>query len=703
MRAQLLPVAVLTLTVVTGLGAGSGVAQRPRRVAPAKASGSVVRPAAASAAPTVARPATPTAPAGLSPRNASYAIDVALDHRSHTLTGRAVITWRNITTSSTSELRFHLYYNAFKNTHSTWLRERSRSGRQPGPIARDDWGWMEVGSVRLLTGDSTPIDLSSRRRYIAPDDGNASDQTVLQVPLPSPVQPGDTIKVEVTWTSKVPRTFSRTGTIGDYYLVAQWFPKLGVLEPAGWNCHQFHAGTEFFADYGVYDVRMTVPGRWVLGASGREQSHTDNTDGTTTWVYRAEDVHDFAWTTSPDFVERRARFAHPRLPPVEMRLLLQPEHADQAERHFEATRTALRFYGEWFGAYPYPNITVVDPAWQSGTGGMEYPTLFTAGSRWLAPVRVTQPEGVTVHEAGHQFWYGLVGNNEFEDAWLDEGFNTYSTARAIEANPTLTINHYSRRYFGGFVPWVFSDITLSREVSGNGLSGYRSAAKSDSPSTPSYRYDPASGGGLSYNKTALWLNTLERHLGWTTMQRIMSTFFERWKFKHPAPQDFFAVVNEISGRDMTWFFDQVYRSSDVFDYGVQTVRSEPAAVAGVVGRGGTMAAEAGPGRDARVRSTVVVRRYGEAVFPVDVLVVFGNGERVTEHWDGRERWTSFSYERGTPVDAVDVDPDRVLLLDINRTNNTYRAHPAADAAANKWALTWLVWLQDAVATYGFFL
>jgi len=711
MRAYLLPIAVLTLAVATLAGASAELAQRPKRPAPPAAAppaAAPVKPAAAPPAATAVKPAPAAAPASippgaLSPRNANYSIDVALDHTSRTLSGREVVTWRNITSASTSELRFHLYYNAWKNMRSTWLRERSLSGRMPGTIAEDDWGWIEVGAVRLLTGDSTPIDVSSQWRYISPDDGNPNDQTVLQVPLPAPVQPGETINVEVMWTSKVPRTFSRTGTLGSYYFIAQWFPKLGVLEEKGWNCHQFHSGTEFFSDYGVYDVRMSVPGRWVLGASGRELSRTDNADGTTTRVYRAEDVHDFAWTTSPDFVERKARFQHRTLPAVEMRLLLQPEHATQADRHFEATRTALRFYGEWFGAYPYANITIIDPAWQSGTGGMEYPTLFTAGSRYLVPARVTQPEHVTVHEAGHQFWYGIVGNNEFEDAWLDEGLNTYSTARAIEANPLLKMNFYSRRYFGGFVPYVFRDIALSREVSGNGLSDYRMEAKSDTPSTPSYKYFPASGGALSYDKTALWLNTLERYLGWPTMQRVMSTFFERWKFKHPSPRDFFAVVNEVSGRDMTWFFDQVHRSSNVFDYGVQTVRSQPVPGTGYVDRNGKPTFEAGASPSGRVRSTVVVRRYGEAIFPVDVLVSFANGEQVRERWEGRDRWTSFVYERSTGVEAVVVDPDRILLLDINRTNNSYRAHPAATAAAQKWMLKWMVWLQDALSTYGFFI
>ena len=297
-----------------------------------------------------------------------------------------------------------------------------------------------------------------------------------------------------------------------------------------------------------------------------------------------------------------------------------------------------------------------------------------------------------------------MGNNEFEDAWLDEGFNTYSTARAIEANPKLRVNYYSRRYFGGFVPYVFQDVRLSREVSGNGLAGYRGSAKSDLQSTPTYKYFPASGSGLSYSKTALWLHTLERYLGWPAMQRVMSTFFDRWKFRHPKPQDFFAVVNEVTGRDMTWFFDEVYRSSNVFDYGVQSVRSEPAHGRGFVDRNGKVDFDAAGGSGPQRRSTVVVRRYGEGIFPVDVLVTFSNGEQLRERWDGRDRWKAYTYERtAATVESVMVDPDRVLLLDVNRGNNSWDAHAPSAAAAQKWMLHWMVWLQDALTTYGFFI
>jgi hypothetical protein len=648
-------------------------------------------------------PAAPP-PGARSPRNASYSIDASLDAARALINGRETITWRNISPVTTDTLRFHVYWNAWKNTRSTWIRERILAGTADTILRRpeDDWAWSRPGAIRLLQGGATPfIDLTAKARYIAPDDGNTEDRTLLEVPLPAPVAPGQTITLELEWQAHVPRTFARTGRVGRFFFLAQWFPKVGVLQADGWKAHQFHAGTEFFADYGVYDVRLRVPTGWIVGATGREQERRDNGDGTTTHRYVEADVHDFAWTTSPDLVERRATFEHAGLPPVEMRLLLQPEHAGQAGRHFDATSAALRYYGEWYGPYPYGHITIVDPAWQSGAGGMEYPTLFTAGTRWLAPRGVTQPEGVTVHEAGHQFWFALVGNNEFEHAWLDEGLNTFSTARTIEQ--AFSPNYLAERFFHGFVPWVYRDIRLSRETDGNGMAGYRRAAESDAQSTPSWRYFPATGSNITYSKTALWLNTLERTIGWTTLQRAMSTFFHRYEFRHPRPADFFAAVNEASGRDLTWFFDQVHRSSNVFDYAIGDLQSRRAAPRGVVDRDGGRVFARGGDEAAPFETTVVVRRLGEAVFPVDVQVTFENGERVRERWDGVERWQAFRFVRPVKARAAQVDPDRVLLLDVDVTNNSRTLAPRASQAATKWSLKWLVWLQDLWLTYGFFV
>ena len=138
-------------------------------------------------------------------------------------------------------------------------RIRERSDRK-GAIAEADWGWIEIERMTLLPRGGEPgQDLTSTLRFEAPDDGNSEDRTVVVAALTEPVQPGSAIEVEIVWKAKIPRTFARTGYRGDFYFIAHWFPKLGVFEGGGWNCHQYHASTEYFSDYGVYDVSITVP------------------------------------------------------------------------------------------------------------------------------------------------------------------------------------------------------------------------------------------------------------------------------------------------------------------------------------------------------------------------------------------------------------------------------------------------------------
>ncbi len=668
---------------------------------PPTTSGAVLLLLIAAAAAVPAQQADTPAPGALSPRNANYEIDVTLNAAERTLTGTQTIRWRNIGQAPADTMRLHLYWNGWRNTQSTWMREEALAGLDQELFERPqaDWSYTNITALSLIAPDGDR-DLFPSLTYVQPDDGNAEDRTMASVSLPSPVAPGGEIAMRVAWTAKVPRTFSRTGVIGRYFFIAHWFPKVAVFENGGWTAHQFHANTEFFSDYGRYDVRMTVPQGWVVGATGREQSRTDSGHGTTTHHYVQDDVHDFTWTTSPDYLEHRQRFEHAGLPPVEMRLLLQPEHRGQEERHFAATAAALRYYGEWYGPYPYDHVTVIDPAYQSEAGGMEYPTLFTAGTRWLAPRQTNSPESVTVHEAGHQFWYGMVGNNEFEDAWLDEGLNTFSEERVQSL--VFQPNYRVERFFGGFLPWQFRDIPLKRETDGNGLNGYRLTAESDDPYKPTFRYWPGTHAQISYSKTALWLHTLERHLGWERLQPAMAAFFQRWQFRHPKPADFFATVNEVAGEDLTWFFDNVHRSSNVFDYGISRLESGPLTTRGYATAAGdpTFLDDRPAGM---TRTTVVVHRYGEAVFPVDVLVTFDSGQQVRERWDGRDRWRAFVYDRPDTAISAQVDPDRVLLLDVNYTNNSRTLHAASDRAATKWSLTWMIWLQDLMMTWAFFI
>ena len=639
--------------------------------------------------------ATPSTQTARSPRNANYSIDITLDHQTRTLRGRELVTWRNTSSQSTAELHFHLYYNAWKNTRSTWMKERLLGrGLSLHNRPESDWGWTDISSISLVGTDDTPAtDLTNNANFIAPDDGNPDDQTVLRVQLPYSVSPDETITLEIEWTARVPRTFARTGTIGNYYFIAQWYPKLGVFAEDGWICHQFHTATNFFADYGVYDVRLTVPSEWILGATGQEQRVTDNRDGTATHHYYAEDVHDFAWTTSPDFLDLQSRFEHPELPDVNIRLLLQPEHRDQAERHFEATRQAFKYYGEWFGAYPYDNVTVIDPAWQSSSGGMEYPTLFTSGTRWLAPTTTNGPEQVTVHEAGHQFFYGVIGNNEVEHAWLDEGLNTFATARTVDQ---YFPHYWERRFFGSFVPWTFTDISWSRALDGSRLARYRTTARMDIQATPTFQYWPGSMFSTAYYKTTLWLHTLERFLGWETLRQGMSDYYARWTFAHPEPQDFFDSINAAAGENLAWFFDQVHGDSAVFDYGIAQVTNQDAA-----GKGFFRDVFINNDSPVMFETVVVARRYGDGTFPVDVVVEFADGHRELRSWDGRTQWTTFKFEHSARAISAIVDPERVLMLDINYTNNSWTSSPRATDAATKWTLAWIVWLQDLLLTSAF--
>ena len=309
-----------------------------------------------------------------------------------------------------------------------------------------------------------------RKRFIAPDDGNPDDQTVMAVPLPQPIAPGATATIEVEWTAHVPRTFARTGAIGNFFFIAQWFPKLGVLQEDGWNCHQFHASTEFFSDFGVYDVSLTVPGGWPLGATGVEGERCENTDGTTTYRYYQEDVHDFAWTTSPDYIERTARFEHPRLPAGR-------DAAAAAAGARRAGRTALRRDADdaevlrrvvrRLPVRPHHHRRSRLPERRRRDGVPDAVhrrhALARAGAGDHAgrASRSTKPATSSGTASSR--------NNEFEDAWMDEGLNTFSTARAIAQ--VYDPNYLALRYFGGFIPWVFHDIALSRETEGNRLAG----------------------------------------------------------------------------------------------------------------------------------------------------------------------------------------------------------------------------------------
>ena len=437
------------------------------------------------------------APSDSRSSEAHYVISARVDHASPNdelddgtqkrLEGQLRLTWKNRTGEAVSDLWFHLYLNAFANNQSLHVTQ-GKGGVRGGKLERG-FGWQKITAVRV--GET---DITESLSWRLPQAGAPMDRTVFSVDLPEAVPDGGEVVVEIEWESRLPRVRRRWGTKGDFIFLAHWFPKLGVYEGGrGWRTHSFNLNTEFYSNFGTYDVTLNLPEEYAGKVAGSGVQFGDpKIDGgrvTTRFLapspndrervdpvaargsMRAPRVHGFAWTADPDYVVHTEEFRWDewavrhefevseamrslgrsrdelRARSVTVQVMIQPEHAGQAERHAHATATALFFYGLWYGEYPYEKVTVVDPAWGAGdASGMEYPTLFTCGTRLFTETQMQSPEGVTVHEAGHQFWYGLVANNEAEAAWLDEGLNSYTDSEALfrEYGPRRSSTSYSR-------------------------------------------------------------------------------------------------------------------------------------------------------------------------------------------------------------------------------------------------------------------
>jgi hypothetical protein len=565
-------------------------------------------------------------------------------------------------------------------------------------MAPDKWGSITVTSLRLADG----ADLTPAMRFEHPDDQNADDQTVVRVPLPHAVPPGGTVTLDIDFTAQLPQVFARSGYFGDYFLVGQWFPKIAVYEPAGmrgrktggWNCHQYHAFSEFYADFGHFLVDITVPRAFVVGATGRRVATRQNADGTTTYTYEQDDVHDFGWTADPKFVEVHDTFSATRdvtpaeyadtaqllgrsiddvrLSDVAITMLMQPDHLPQTARLMRAAKAALKDFGLWYGRYPYATLTVVDPApGASGSGGMEYPTFVTGDTstqfNHLPFDTVRLPDMTVIHEICHQWWYGMVASNEFEEAWLDEGVNSYSTQHVLA-------REYGRdTSMGTFLGVGLTDLDLAR---------FENAAtkSADHIRQPAWTYANEDSYDVnSYLKPELVLETLDRTLGAPTMARVMRAYAERWRFRHPSSDDFYAVASDVAGRDLSGYFKQTVESPGRLDYEVASISATRGAAA-----------------DGAYVSTVVVTRHGDVVMPVDLEITFAHRSPERVSWSGQEPSKTFSFQRPEPVDSARLDPDHHLVLDVNFLNNARRARPDRRVTA-KWTSTWFFWIQNLLA------
>ncbi len=651
----------------------------------------------------------PFFPKPLSLRPANYDISLTLDDRSKSIEATQTIRFTNQSPEPIRELRMYMYLNAFKNTESSFLKGASNIfGQGYTNRTKGEWGWIDISHIEREGG----ADLSGNMRYIQLDDGNAADQSVLEITLDKPIQPGETQVFHLKWRAQMPKTIARAGHSKDFYLFCHWFPQLGVFEKnkAGnwdWNCHQFFRTTEFYADFGVYDVRITADNKFVMGASGCLVNAKDNGNGTTTRHYHVEDVIDFAWSVYPRFTVQEDRWPRRRQADggqsgdVQIRLLIAPEHANLGPRYLYALKFALEYMDKHVGQYPYPSITVVDPPFHGLRSGlMEYPTLITVGTFYGMPSNIRITESLVVHEFVHQYFMGMVASNEKEEAWLDEGFVTYFEDRIIDAA------FGEKQSLVDLFGYRFDNRELSRLE-------YTTMAnpREGTVARPGWYFSDTNFKTLIYSKTATTLRTLEALVGMNKMDKIIQAYFEQWKFRHPKGSDFMAVLKaELNTEPDTVFARQVYDLFEksiyqavVLDYAVTRIYNEelPARQGVFDSSAAEMTYENGGGQPS-FRSKVEVQRKGDWIFPVELLVTFEDGSKQTLHWTGEEGLKVFEFSNGLKVVSAQIDPQQKIGLDVDWNNNSLTLQPET---APLWkytakAIFWIQNLMQAVSIFG---
>jgi hypothetical protein len=588
-----------------------------------------------------------------SKRIASYKIDARLDAAKHQVIATETLTWINTGETPVDRLPFHLYLNAFKNESTLFMR--TSHGKMRGAKASDTgWGWIEIESVEV--GGVQVVD----KLVPATTD---PDETVVELPLAAPVQPGATIEVTFKFTAQLPEVFARTGYKGDFHLVGQWFPKIGVRTgPPGaerWECQPFHHNAEFFADFGIYDVTISVPDTYVVAATGILTKADEVAGGTRSYAFHAEDVHDFVWMADPhmEMMSKAAKVDDGQT--VEVRVLYRPEQKDFAKRHLDAAVGAVQRFSQWFVPYPWSILTVVDPpvdAWM-GAGGMEYPTLVTTGgdSVFSRP-GVRLPEFVTVHEVGHNWFQGILASNEPVEAWLDEGVNEWADGRVMS-------DLYGPRSSG--IDWMGwqADITAMRRA----LVDDPESLPSPIATAAASFVDSEAYGEATYASTMRALTTLENVVGPTRFHAAMKAYAQKFAFQHPTGRDLFDTLSKELGQDLSWFFEPVFHQVGGHRLAIRTASCRPAhAPRGVFGSGPTRRLDTAQDKpDIAFECEVVITNTGTIHVPVEIELRFADGSAQRMKWDdrGAKNWERFLVQRSSPLAEVWIDPDGKLWLD----------------------------------------
>lgn len=518
-----------------------------------------------------------------------HVIQVRLDDATHTLHAQERFTYTNNSPVALDTIWLHLWPNAYRDKGSALCRQLADMGDLDLHFATEaERGWIDSLDFRT---DDRPLTWGYH-----PQHGDIG-----WVKLPAPLPTSGSITISTPFRVKIPSSkFSRLGHTGQSYHITQWFPKPAVFDKHGWHAMPYLTQGEFYSEFGSYDVTITLPANYVVGATGLLQNEQervlmdrmaspewqypepikDPRTGKTrynqfavsspqmkTLRYVQDNVHDFAWFADKRFIVRKGKVVLPQSGrTVTTWALFTPKNADEWKAvGIESLNQSVLRYSEWVGEYPYEACTAVDGTISAG-GGMEYPMITIIGNMGSTE----SLDNVIAHEVGHNWFYGILASNERDHPWMDEGMNSFVELRYMRLrypNSTPGIGLPGKRK-------LFGHVKDAHRFQSEAMYRLNARRNLDQPiALCAHDFSPLNYGAMVYGKTALVFDHLFAYLGDTLFDRCMHAYFDEWKFKHPRPEDVRKVFERESGKDLGWVFDGLIATDAKVD--VKALRMRP--------------------------------------------------------------------------------------------------------------------------------
>jgi Peptidase family M1 domain len=608
-------------------------------------------------------------------QHVDYTIEVTLDDKNHFLHGHETFVYTNHSRDTMDVLYIHLWPNAYKNAKSALAKQK---------MSRGDFFLLYAGESDRGYIDSLAFNVDGIDVEMQPHKGF---EDIVIINLPKSIGPGQHVVVSTPFRVKLPSgSISRLGHIGESYQITQWYPKPAVYDLDGWHEMPYLNQGEFYSEFGSFDVKITLPSNYTVGATGDLQTreeldrmdslarlplqknvardasgnlqYPESSSRIKTLHYKQQNVHDFGWFADKTWNVRKgeATLPHSKRKVTTWALFTPSEAAIWEKSALQAINDGLYYYSLWSGDYPYNQCTAVDGTISAG-GGMEYPNVTVIGNSGSESALQT----VIIHEVGHNWFYGILGSNERDNAWMDEGINSFFETRTILAtNPDKQKLDISIQ--GIDIDKALSISDLSYQYITEELAYLITARNyADQPmQLPSDYFSDINYGAIVYKKSALAFNYLMNYLGEEMMNACMAAYFEEWKFKHPQPENLQAVFERVSNKDLSWFFDRLINTKERVEYKLIRAKFD--------------AANGKSPNQIRVK----VKNNGEIAGPFSVDVV-RDGALITRKWfDGIQQLSTRVVEMdGQKGDDIKINnafgiPEYKRSNNLSRTSGIFR-------------------------------